>query len=193
MNDTENTGEVLPEIRDRRSVRRFDSRPVDRRIIYTCLEAARISPSAEHNQPWRFVVLDEPDIIQRFGEKAFSGIYRNTRWAMKAPVLIILLADLHFVVHRLSRIIQPVPYYFIDIGIAAEHIVLQARRSGLGSCWIGWFDFKKTKRFLSLGPGYRICDLLALGYPEAGWKPSPKKRKRLDEIASFNIWNGRRL
>ena len=193
MNKKTSSYVVLPEITNRRSVRRFDPRPVEREKLISCLEAARIAPSAEHAQPWRFIILDESAVISRFGEAVFSGIYRNTRWAMKAPVLVILLADLNFIVHRVSPIVQPVHYYLLDLGIAGEHIVMQAQRMGLGSCWIGWFDFRRAKRFLGLDKRYRICDLLAIGYPDAEWKPSKTKRKSLDEIAFFNVWKGKSL
>ncbi|HEX2695396.1 MAG TPA: nitroreductase family protein, partial [Acidobacteriota bacterium] len=47
-------------IRSRRSIRRFLPDPVDREKILSCLEAARLAPSAENAQPWRFLVVDDP-------------------------------------------------------------------------------------------------------------------------------------
>jgi len=67
---------------------------VEREKIESCIEAARLAPSAENVQPCRFLVLDDPDRISEFCGKAFSGIYRYTRWAAKAPVIIAMFIGL---------------------------------------------------------------------------------------------------
>jgi len=180
---------IIQSIQDRRSVRKYDSRPVERDKISACIEAARFSPSAENVQPWRFVVLDDPDVKRAFGEKAFSGIYRHTRWALEAPVLVVLLSELNVVAHRIGRWIQGIPFYLLDMGIAGEHFVLQARELGLGTCWIGWFDVKKTEKFLKVPKHVKACGILALGYPQPRFRARPIRRKPLDEIAHWNGWN----
>ncbi len=184
------TANVLEVIRNRRSVRNFDSRLVEREKILTCVEAARIAPSAEHTQPWRFIVMDDPAIKSSFGKEVFSGIYRATRWAAKAPVLIALCAELNFVVHQVARVLQTLPFYLVDLGIAGEHFVLQAQELGLGTCWIGWFDVRRAQKILNLPRGVKICALMAVGYPSPDWKPKLKKRKSLDEIIFYNEWGG---
>ena len=182
---------LLKVIRERRSVRKFDPRPVERETILSCVEAARLAPSADNIQPWRFIVLDDPEVKETFGREVFSGIYRVTRWALKAPVIVVVLADLNFLVHRVARVVQDIPYYLLDIGIAGEHFVLQAQEVGLGTCWIGWFHPKKAQQFFKLPRSVRVCELMAVGYPSSGWKPNPQKRKPMEEIVFFNEW-GRR-
>lgn len=184
---------ILKVIRERRSVRKFDTRPVERDKIITCIEAARIAPSADHTQPWRFIILDDPAMKEKFGREVFSGAYRFTRWAVEAPVIVVILADLHFLVHRVAKAVQRIPYYLLDIGIAGEHFVLQAQELGLGTCWIGWFNVKKAGKFLKIPRGVRVCELMAVGYPSPGWKPSHKKRKPLEEIVFFNNWGNREI
>jgi len=167
------------------SIRRFRDEPVPRERILRCLEAARLAPSAENAQPWRFLVIDDPEVKREFADKAFSGAYRVTRFAAEAPVLVLILAKLNLFTHRLGRQIQGVHFHLIDIGIAGEHLVLQAEEFGLGSCWIGWFDIRKTRRFFRIPKKYRIVSMLALGPYDK--KPSRnRKRKTLEEIASFN-------
>lgn len=172
-------------VRDRVSIRRFLDKPVGQEEILRCLEAARLAPSAENSQPWRFLVVDNPVVRKAFAAKAFSGVYAVTRFAAAAPVLVLILAELNLVTHRLGRWIQNIPFHLIDVGIAGEHLVLQAEEIGLGTCWIGWFDVRKTRKFFRIPRKYRIVALLALGYPER--RPSrPRKRKTMEEIASFN-------
>ncbi len=176
-------------VRSRRSVRRYLEIPVEREKILACLEAARLAPSAENVQPWRFLVVDDPDLKARFASQAFSGIYSFSRFAAKAPVLIVILAQLDILANRIGRKIQGVPFYLIDIGIAGAHLSLQAQELGLGTCWIGWFNPRKVRKFFALPKKYRVVSLMALGYPSEK-TVREKRRKPLAEIAWFNRCGG---
>ena len=178
---------IMDKIIERRSIRQFTTQPVDRNIITQCIEAARLAPSAENAQPWRFLVLDNPGNIQAFGHAAFTGVYAQTRWAMKAPVILVICAKLDIVANRIGRFIQGTPYYLIDIGIAGEHFVLEAQTHGLGTCWIGWFDAKKARKHLNLPSGFKVVQLIVMGYPLKD-APNVQKRKSIDEILRFNRW-----
>lgn len=172
-------------IQQRRSVRRFLDRPVERDKILTCLEAARLSPSAENVQPWRFLVIDDPVLRDKFSRKVFSGLYSYTKFASKAPVLILILGRLDVLANRVGKQIQNISYFLIDIGIAGEHIVLQAEELGLGTCWIGWFNTRNARRFFDIPKKYKVVSMMAMGY----YEPKPrkeKKRRTLEEIAWFN-------
>ncbi|MFZ2055313.1 MAG: nitroreductase family protein [Candidatus Aminicenantales bacterium] len=171
-------------VRGRRSVRRYLDRPVEREKVLVCLEAARLAPSAENVQPWRFLVIDDPDIKDRFSAAAFSGIYQFSRFAAKAPVLILILARLDLLANRIGNYLQNVPFYLIDVGIAGGHLSLQAEELGLGTCWIGWFNGRRTRKFFRIPRRYKIVCLMALGYYEK--KPREKSRKSLSEIVWFN-------
>jgi nitroreductase len=171
----------------RQSVRKFEERPVEREKILTCIEAARLSPSAENVQPCRYVILDEPDRIKNFSEQVFTGLYRYTRWAAKAPVIIAICAERDILANRLGKQIQGTHYYLIDIGIAGEHLVLQAEELGLGSCWIGWFHAKNAQKFLGIPRGWRVVSLLAMGYPKYK-KKEKKEKKKMEEILYFNYY-----
>jgi len=181
------TTPFLQLVQGRRSIRRYLPRPVEKEKILTCLEAARLAPSAENAQTWRFVVLDDPELKARFSRAAFSGIYASTKFAAAAPVLILILAKLDFVANRLGKQIQKIPFFLIDIGIAGEHLVLQAEELGIGTCWIGWFHFRKARKVLGIPRKYKIVSLMAMGYYEK--KPSREQlRKPLEDVAWFNGW-----
>lgn len=186
MNKKKKTKNAFQElVRSRRSVRRYLDTPVEREKILTCIEAARLAPSADNVQPWRFLIIDEPELKNQFAKELFSGIYFISKFAIKAPVLIVILARLDIIANRIGKQIQNIHFYLIDIGIAGEHIVLQAEELGLGTCWIGWFNSRKARKFLRIPRKYKIVSLMAMGYYEK--KPSrEKKRKKLEEIAWFN-------
>jgi nitroreductase len=176
-------------VRQRRSIRRYLPTPVEREKLQACLEAARIAPSAHNAQSWRFLVIDDAEIKARFAEKAFSGIYKITRFAEKAPVLVLVMAELDVLANRLGRQIQGVSFYLLDLGIAGEHFVLQAEELGLSTCWIGWFNIRKTRKFFKIPGKYKIVALLALGYA-ASRPPREGVRKPLEEIVRTNAFRG---
>ncbi|RLE01056.1 MAG: hypothetical protein DRI99_07870, partial [Candidatus Aminicenantes bacterium] len=168
---------LLKLIWQRRSIRRFLESPIPREKILLCLEAARWAPSAENVQPWRFLVIDDSEVKQRFAEKVFSGIYFPSRFAQHAPVLILVLARLDILANRVGKQIQGVAYHLLDIGMAGEHLVLQAEELGLSTCWIGWFNLKKARKFFSIPRKYKIISLIALGYAAKRPPRAPRKKK----------------
>jgi nitroreductase len=172
-------------IAQRRSIRRYLDKPVERAKILVCLEAARLAPSADNVQPWRFLIIDDPELKEVVSREIFSGIYSVSKFAAKAPVLIVILARLDIIANRIGKQIQGVNFYLIDVGIAGEHIVLQAEELGLGTCWIGWFNPRKARKILDIPKKYRIVSLLSMGYYKL--KPShEKKRKNLEDLVWFN-------
>jgi nitroreductase len=173
-------------ILSRRSIRRFLPDPVDRAKIVSCLEAARLAPSAENAQPWRFVVVDDPALKEKLAAGAFSGIYGMTRFAARAPILVVVLAAPNRLTHGLARHLQGIQFYFVDIGIAGEHFVLRAEEEGLATCWIGWFNVRRVRKVLGIPRTLKVVALFPVGYA-ASRPPRETKRKSLDEIAG---WNG---
>ncbi len=170
----------------RYSVRKYLDKEVSRELIEKCVEAARIAPSAENVQPWRFLIVDNKETLKLLKEKAFSGIYRATRWANSAPVIIVILARPDLFANKIGSTIQGINYYLIDIGIATEHLVLQATELNLGTCWIGWFNVKGVRKALKIPKKYKIVGLLTLGYFEYNENLSRKRRKALNEIMFYN-------
>ena len=172
-------------IKSRRSIRRYSEKPVEREKILACLEAARLAPSAENSQPWRFLVIDDPELKRKVAEKAFSGIYAPCKFAARAPVLVLLMARLDLLANVLGRMVQGTQFYLIDLGIAGEHFVLKAEELGLSTCWIGWFNSRGVRKLLKIPKKYRLVALISLGYA-ASRPPGGPVRKRLEEIAWFN-------
>src|SRR5512140_1561821 len=148
----------------RRSIRRYLSSPVEPEKLRACLEAARIAPSANNVQPWRFVVVDEPALKDRLAEEAFSGLYASSKFAAKAPIILVLLARPGGAVVRLGSKIQGVPFYLLDMGIAGEHVVLQAQELGLATCCLGWFDFRKSWEVVSFPSADELGAMMPFGY-----------------------------
>jgi nitroreductase len=172
-------------LRGRRSIRRFLPTPVDPEKIRSCLEAARLAPSANNAQPWHFVVIDDPELKDRLAAAAFSGIYSRSKFAARAPVLIVLLAKRGFVTHHLGGRLQNISYHFIDMGIAGEHIVLQAEEFGLATCWMGWFNYRRVRKVLEIPRKFKVVAMMAVGYAEK--RPTRESpRKTFEEVVTYN-------
>jgi nitroreductase len=172
-------------LRNRRSIRRFLPAPVEREKLRACLEAARLAPSAHNAQPWRFVVVDDPGLKDRLAAAAFSGVYSGSKFAAQAPIIIVLLAKRGLIAHHLGGRLQNIPYHFIDMGIAGEHIVLQAEELGLATCWMGWFNYRRVRKVLKIPRTFKVVAMMPVGYAEKRPKREPP-RKTFEEVVTFN-------
>ncbi|MFH0954129.1 MAG: nitroreductase family protein [Verrucomicrobiota bacterium] len=171
-------------VRRRQSDRKYAPRAVPRELIDRCLEAARLAPSACNSQPWSFIVVDTDAARRTFAEAAFSGLYAMNAFAREAPVFIVAVTERSKYVARLGGQFRGVQYSLVDIGIACEHLCLQAAEEGLGTCWLGWFNEKGVKQALGLPRDAKVDIIISMGYPaEDGVRE--KQRKTLDEIRRY--------
>jgi nitroreductase len=176
-------------VQGRYSLRRYDAgRPIPDSDIARILEAARLAPSAENSQPWRFIVVRDREARERLSRECFSGIFMPTRFAADAPVVLALCADRARLLERAGEAVLRTSLHELDCGIAGEHVVLAAAELGIGSCWIGWFNKKKSKKLLGVPLSFEVVALIALGYPREAPAARPKVRKSLSSIASLDVW-----
>ena len=171
-------------VQSRHSVRDYAATPVSRDIIDRCLEAARLSPSACNSQPWKFIVIDDIAKKNEVARAAFSGIYSMNKFAAVAPVLIVVITERSRFAARLGAQLRNVQYSLIDLGIACEHLILQAAEERVGTCWLGWFNDRAVKRCLGLSRKDRVDCVISMGYPKTN-SVKDKTRRSLDEIRSY--------
>ena len=168
----------------RQSCRSFSSKPVPKEVVEKCLEAARLAPSACNSQPWKFIVVSSQEMHDKVADAAFSGKYSMNAFAKKAPVIVIVARDKDKIVPVVGGMVMRTNFSLVDIGIAAEHLVLAAAEQGIGTCYLGIFDEKKIKKTLKLPNKLKIDLVIPMGYPETD-TVRIKSRKPLNEIASF--------
>ena len=170
-------------VRKRRSVRSYRPDPVPREAIDRCIEAARLAPSACNSQPWYFIVADSPEMRDKFVEAAYSGLHSMNSFARNAPVHIAVIRERSKPAARFGGFFRSVDFALMDLGIACEHLVLQAAEEGIGSCILGWFDEKGVKKALGLTGTSKVDLVICLGYTDL--PSSPKNRKAIDEIRRY--------
>jgi len=180
-------------IRSRRSTRSFEPKPVPDDMIMEMLEAARLAPSASNSQPWRYVVVTDPEEKMELRRLSFGQAFIE-----EAGVVFVVCADLSSYsretyrrrrqeavdagVLPASSLNDPLFRGRVDSTeaedlsvhitsatansyIATEHIVLMAAALGLGSCWVGAIsDREAIKRLLGIPDEVVLLGLVAVGY-----------------------------
>lgn len=167
---------VIEQIERRYSARSYESRAVEPEKLANVLEAARLAPSANNRQEWRFVVVQDADTRQ-----ALVTAANGQKFVGEAPVVIACCAvDTDYIMRCGHRAFP------IDLAIAIEHMALQAVAEGLGTCWIGSFYEDVVRKILGIPEDVRVVELLTLGYPAD--QPRAKSRLPLDEIVCHETW-----
>jgi nitroreductase len=172
-------------VQTRFSVRAYLPQMVEKEKIERCLEAARLAPSACNAQPWKFIVVDEPELREKIARETFSSLFTFNKFVLQAPALVVLVMEKPNVTSQIGSALKKREFNLIDTGIAAEHFCLQAADEGLGTCMLGWFNEKKVKQLLQIPARKRIALIITIGYPDPKYTRK-KVRKGLEEIRSFN-------
>ena len=168
--------DLFEAIRERRSVRAWADRDVEEEKLEQVLNAARLAPSANNRQEWKFVVVRDPELRRQIAEAA------NGQWFVgEAPVVIAACAVEHDHVMSCGH-----PSFLVDLAIAIDHMALAARALGLGTCWIGAFDADKTRELLGIPGDVVVVGMLPIGYPKAS--APDKNRMNMDEILFEEKW-----
>jgi len=175
-------------VKTRQSVRRYSSKPVEKDLVLKCLEAGRLAPSASNCQPWKFIIIDEPELRNKIAEATTNKGLPINNFAKQAPVLIVIVIELPKLLTRLAGKLKHKDFEWTDLGITAEHICLQATELGLGTCMIGWFDEKKIIELLGVPKNKRIGLVITLGYAIENYLLRKKIRKPDSAVISYNKW-----
>jgi nitroreductase len=175
---------MLEVIVSRQSDRKYSDKPVEKEKLDRIIEAGRMAPSACNAQPWKFIVVSDPEIIIKLAEAASAKLIGMNSFVGKAPLLLVIVREQPNFSSKVGGTIKNKDYSLIDIGIASENICLQAKAEGIGSCMIGWFDEKMVRKHLGIPRSKRVELIITLGYSLADKRE--KKRKPSEIIVSYN-------
>lgn len=186
MNTTSSNSEVFQWlINNRQSVRGYKSDAVEKEKLDRILEAGRISPSACNAQPWKFIVVDEPELKNKIADATSNRVIGINHFTKQAPVHIVVVMEPANFNSNFGSFVKDKNLPLIDIGIAAAHICLQATAEGLGTCILGWFNERTIKKLLDIPKSKRVILVITLGYAESD-EIREKRRKTIDEVVSIN-------
>ena len=160
---------VFEAIKTRRSVRKYKPQPIPEDHLKQIMTAAQLAPSAGNRQPWRFILVKNPDTKKQLGAAA-----RNQTWISDAGVIVAALA-----MDKKNPEISE-RWAERDVMTAVEHMVLAAWELGYGTCWIGAFNEDQVKELLKVPREMTVINLLPIGVPDQ--TPEPKGRKTIEEL-----------
>ena len=182
--------DVFEAIKNRRSIRRYKTDPVDDKTVEAVLEAAHWAPSWGNTQCWRFIVVRDLGTRSQIADTLMKETIDNelvknaaTGAINQAPVLIVLCAEMGQAGCRPAG--MPVTdkgdcWYMFDIALAMQNLTLAAHAKGLGTVIVGGFDAPKVASILGVPSGFRVVTLTLLGVPDHKGQVSP--RKKLSEV-----------
>lgn len=172
----------------RQSVRRYTDQMVEIEKINEIIEACRIAPSASNSQPWKIIIVNQPDLKNQVAEATFSSTVNFNKFVPQASVLAVFVIEKPRLITQIGAFLKNREFPLIDIGIIAEHFCLKAAELGLGTCMLGWFNEKKIKSLLKIPRNKRIGLVVTLGYAPEDYKLREKIRKSTNEMSSFNVY-----
>lgn len=172
--------DVNAAIAARRSYRKFaEGRRVSDADLAAIIEAGRQAPSWKNDQPWRFVVVRDPDLRERIAGCLSEG--NPAAGAIRSASALIVLIG----VPAEGEVHQGKPFWLVDCGIAGENMYLRATELGLASVWVSLLDSPTLCGHLGLPQGMECVGVFPLGYAQEGYEPKPRGRKPFEEIAWF--------
>ena len=158
-------------IASKRDQRQYADREIPEDVVERIVQAGRITGSAQNRQPWRFVVLESPEVRRQVARTVYAP--GNVEGA-KVAIAIVVRGNPGF-----------------DSGRCAQNMMLAAWNEGVTSCPNGMPDAGATSAALGLGDDERVINVLSFGYPADGRTGADRppdawlaraKRKPLDEL-----------
>ena len=165
--------EMLEHLKNRRSIRRFLPKVIEKEKIEKIIQAACLSPSSKNTQPWEFFIVKNKQKIQ-----ALSKTQPYSAFLKTAPLVIVVVVDQ-----------KKSPGHFLEDGaIAAFSILLEASDLGLGACWNAVYHSSEkredyVREILNAPQNYRIICNIGIGYPDE--KPGKKIVKSFDNAVEM--------
>ena len=163
--------DVFEAIRTLLAVREYDDRPIPDRVVRRILEAGRLTASGMNKQPWRFIVVQDPEMLRQLGAAAPSG-----RYVASAPLAIVVVAE------------GGTRMALSDGSRAIQDMLLAAWGEGVGGNWVGFGGLDEVRALLGIPQELDVLAILPFGYPAQPVGKGDKKRKPLAEIAHRERW-----
>ena len=195
-------------IKQRRSIRKYSPRKVERDILQEILEAAQWAPSAHNAQPWRFLILINETLKRNLAEAMANNwkadltkdevsvevrrsiIAASVERFTYAPVLIVACLAMKDMVRYEDEVRQKCERDLAvqSLGAAIQNMLLTTHANNLGACWFCAPIFCKetVRKVLKIPDGVEPQALITLGYPAE--KPRCPPRKRSEQYSYLSYW-----
>lgn len=193
--------DVINLLNKRSSVRNFLNKDIPNDVLNIILDAGRLSPSGGNEQPWKFGVITNKELIHTISQLAY-----NQKWIATSPLLIVMCTEIVDDENG-GRDIQKRRFPFIHDKIAdmdkalysslnleehqtkipGTHMMLAALEQGIYSTWISYFNVEKLQDLLELPQNIIPSEIIAFGYPKG--KITKRSKKHIDNIVFYNHYD----
>ena len=150
--------DIKKAIMQRRTIRKYQQKEIERSLLTSLVEAARLAPSAANIQPLAYLVIDEKEKVDQvfplLGWAGYLAPHGTPREGERPGAYIVVLAD---------SSIREEGYQF-DIGAAIQNMQLLALAEDIGCCWIRSIKRPELQKLLRIPDNYLVDSVLALGY-----------------------------
>ncbi len=175
-------------IKTRRAYRSLEPVVISPFVMRDLAECAALAPSCFNNQPWRFVFVHEPSVL----EKITRATSKGNEWTRNASMVIAVFTD-----KALGCRIKDRDYYLFDTGMASAFLILRATELGLVAHPIAGFDEEKVKAILGIPSSMTVITLIIVGKKSEAMDPQldekkvlwEKERPQRMEIERFAFFN----
>ena len=161
-------------LKERRSVRAYERKPIEEEKLQKILEAINSAPSAGNLQAYEVVLVRDPERIRQLARASHDQTFIED-----APVVLAFVANPQRNSHTYGRRGEYL-YCMQDATVACSIAHLTATALGLSSCWIGAFDDDAVAKIVGAKPPLQVAAILPIAYPAE--HPSPRPRRPLDEL-----------
>ena len=171
----------------RRSVRSYESTKLDRATVQQLLDAAVHAPTAVHEEPWQFIVIQDKQILRQLSERAkeLAAAHYGREQHANSKHLLQIVSDPDFNVFYdagtlIAIAVKPMSEFVVaDAWLAAENMLLTAYSLGVGSCVIGFavaaLNDEHMKREIGIPVEMKVIAPLIVGKPRGEVAVSPRK------------------
>lgn len=171
-------------IKERRSIRNFNSKKIKKETIEQIISYASFAPSWKNTQITRYIAIQNPDLISKIATQTTSE--NNKKIIQNAPLLIavtIIKNRSGFERDGSYTTAKKDGWQMFDAGIASQTFCLAAHELGIGTVIMGIFNDKEVSEILELSEDRELVALIAAGYYDT--VPSAPKRKGVDDLLLY--------
>lgn len=165
--------EIEDAIRNRRSIRSYQDRPVEDEKIEKILDAARWAPSAGNLQSMEYVIVKDKETRGKLAETSWGQCQVS-----EAPINIVVCCNFSKISHYGER--GEKLYTIQESGACIQNMLLTAHSLGLGTCWIGAFDENAVREIIGVPDNVKPVGIITVGYPDE--KPTSNRRDLKDSV-----------
>lgn len=165
--ESDGSNQTLETIFNRKSIRKYTERPVEKEKLETLVRAGMAAPSSRDRRPWEFLIVTDRDLLDKMGDGLpLARMLKETKQA------IIVCGDT----------VKSENAWQLDCSAAAQNILLAAESMGLGAVWTAAYPYPERMKIiqdaLQLPEHILPLTVIPLGYPTGIEKPKDKYNKK---------------